>query len=249
MRGMTLVAIGVLALLAVVALWWLAGRSQPTSPVRTPVPLVSATDMPTVATPSATRTPPATVQEFIYDFADGSADGWTGSPEYWRVVTDENGRYVYQGEAPADLDVASEPPDKATLASWRDYAVEMQVRVVQPTDHPDFADVWVSMRAAYQPKVGCEVYDFYASFGRRFGTISPAGDDDICPFKRLVDVALPLSIGRWTELRVETRGDQLTMWVDGQEVLRATDDRVDAGYFYLNVAYNAIVQFADIRAY
>lgn len=249
MRGMTLVAIGVLALLAVVALWWLAGRSQPTSPVRTPVPLVSATDMPTVATPSATRTPPATVQEFIYDFADGSADGWTGSPEYWRVVTDENGRYVYQGEAPADLDVASEPPDKATLASWRDYAVEMQVRVVQPTDHPDFADVWVSMRAAYQPKVGCEVYNFYASFGRRFGTISPAGDDDICPFKRLVDVALPLSIGRWTELRVETRGDQLTMWVDGQEVLRATDDRVDAGYFYLNVAYNAIVQFADIRAY
>ncbi|MFN3331581.1 MAG: hypothetical protein ACK47M_03575 [Caldilinea sp.] len=50
-------------------------------------------------------------------------------------------------------------------------------------------------------------------------------------------------------MRFETRGDQLAMWVDGQEVLRATDDRVDAGYFYLNVAYDAVVQFTEIRAY
>ena len=33
---------------------------------------------------------------------------------------------------------------------------------------PDFADMWVSMRAAYQPKVGCAVYNFFASFGRGF---------------------------------------------------------------------------------
>lgn len=253
MRSMALVAIGVLALLAVVALWWLAGRSQTSPPVRTPVPLVSATDTPTEATPlrtpSAARTPPATVQEFVYDFADGNADGWTGSPQYWRVVTDEEGRYVYQGQAPADLDVASEPPDKATLASWRDYAVEMKVRVLQPTEHPDYADMWVSMRAAYVPKAGCDVYHFYVSFSRKFGLISPAGDEATCPFDPLVDVDLPLSPSTWTTLRFETRGDQLTLWVDGEEVLRVTDDRVDAGYFYLNVAYDAIVQFADIRAY
>lgn len=245
-RMLTFVGIGVLALLAAMTLWWLVLRNEATAPTATPAPLASATDTPKAATPPST---PAIVQEFIYDFADGSADGWTGSSSYWRVVTDEEGRYVYQGQAPADLDVASEPPDKATLASWRDYAVEMKVRVLQPTEHPDFADMWVSMRAAYEPKVGCEVYHFFASFGRQFGTISPAGDDDICPFKRLVNVDLPLSVGRWTTLRVETHGDQLTMWVDGEEVLRATDDRVDAGYFYLNVAYDAIVQFADIRAY
>jgi hypothetical protein len=93
------------------------------------------------------------------------------------------------------------------------------------------------------------VYHFFASFGRKFGLISPAGDEPTCPFDPLVDVDLPLSLSNWTTLRVETRGDQLTMWVDGEEVLRATDDRVDAGYFYLNVAYDAIVQFADIRAY
>lgn len=253
MRGMALVAIGVLALLAVVALWWLAGRSQPASPMRTPAPLVGATETPKVATPprtpSATRTPPATVQEFVYDFADGSADGWTGSPQYWRVVEDEEGRYVYQGQGTSDLIVSTEPPDKATLALWRDYAVEMKVRVLQPTEHPDYADMWVSMRAAYEPKAGCDVYHFFASFGRKFGLISPAGDEATCPFEQLVDVDLPLSLSNWTTLRFETRGDQLTMWVDGEEVLRVTDDRVDAGYFYLNVAYDAIVQFADIRAY
>ncbi|MFN3982407.1 MAG: CHAT domain-containing protein, partial [Caldilinea sp.] len=255
MRTVAVVGVGLLLILAAVIAWVLFVRDETAtpSPSATPAPLVSATDTSTVATPlrtpSTTRTPPATVQEFIYDFADGAANGWTGSPSYWRVVQDEEGRNVYQGQAPADLIISSEPPDKATLAAWRDYAVEMQVRVLQPTNHSDFADMWVSMRAAYEPKVGCEVYHFFASFRRKFGSISPAGDDDICPFEPLVDVAVPLSVGNWTALRFEMRGDQLTMWVDGQEVLSATDDRVDAGYFYLNVAYDAVVQFTEIRAY
>lgn len=253
MRGTALIAIGALALLAVVALWWLVGRSQTASPTRTPAPLVSATNTLRAATPprtpSATHPSPTTRQELIYDFADGSADGWTGSPQYWRIVVDEEGRYVYQGQAPSDLIISTEPPDKATLAAWRDYAVEMKVRVLQPTEHLDYADMWVSMRAAYEPKAGCDVYHFFASFGRKFGLLSPAGDEATCPFDPLVAVDLPLSLSNWTTLRFETQGETLTMWVDGQEMLRAIDDRVDAGYFYLSVAYDAVVQFADIRAY
>ncbi|MFO7632862.1 MAG: CHAT domain-containing protein [Caldilinea sp.] len=253
-RKSSMAGIAVLALLAIMVFGLLFLNDGATAPTPTPTlaPLASEADTPKIATPP--RTPVTTLtapaeSTFVYDFADGAADGWTGSSNYWRVVEDEEGRYVYQAQAPADLIVSSEPPDKATLALWRDYAVEMKVRVLQPTDHPDFADMWVSMRAAYQPKVGCEVYHFFASFGREFGLISPAGDDDICPFERLVKADLPLSINTWAALRLETRGDVLTMWVDGQEALSATDDRVDAGYFYLNVAYDAVVQFADIRVY
>jgi len=36
---------------------------------------------------------------FEDNFDDGNADGWNGKGGDWTVVLDENGNYVYQGNA------------------------------------------------------------------------------------------------------------------------------------------------------
>jgi hypothetical protein len=181
-----------------------------------------------------------------YTFSNGSAVGWAGSPEQWQVVQDK-GNFVYQGQGTADKTTATSPPNTAALTTLRDYAVETRVRVVQPGPTDDKrADFWFALRAHHEPKP-CLEYDFNFSIGTTEAFIFRNGPGDC--FTTLTQGAGMIDASTWTTIRAEVLGAQLRLFVNGTQVLSASDDRVADGFFYINVGSGAIVQFDDMRVY
>jgi hypothetical protein len=250
------VAVGLLAivLIAVVALVRMVGpfRLTSESSVQVGVPATVATATQAVAeTPLAATTsfPLVSDADYTFTFDNGSAMGWNGSTAQWRVPQDETGNWVYQGQAPAAGFTASSPPDTDILAQWEDYALQLRMRITRPNPpDDDYADTWIAVRAGGETGARCESYSIFFNTSYDEVLLAIGGGAD-CPFAPLARKAYPLELNQWYNLRIEVYGSQITIEIDGQPVLAATDTRRSQGFFYLTLGPDATVQFDDIAVW
>jgi hypothetical protein len=232
--------LALLLLAGAIAFFWPRGEA-PTAASPT------ATAAETAAGPAAT---PAPLPAFSYTFDDGNSEGWTGDPAEWAVIQDETGNYIYQGTAPPDSDTASELPNKFTMATWRNYAVHLHLRVHQEGNNPDVAEFWLTTRAPLEDTTGCSFYNSFLDFRNQVVVLAKGGNDASCEYTVIEDNGFPLlTVGEWYEVVVTMQDDQLSLVIDGNEVIVAQDGDVQQGYAYLNVGPGAIVQFDDVVVY
>ncbi len=193
-----------------------------------------------------TPLPPA----FAYSFDSGDIDGWTGNPTYWRAVQDETGNYVYQGTAPPGGDMATELPNKATMATWRDYRVDFRLRLLRRGSNQDFPETWVTTRAPYEDTAqGCTFYNSSFNFRAQVIGVSKGGNEQVCPFTILANNGFALKPKVWYNVSISMQGDQIRLTIDGERVIDTQDSDVKQGYVYLTVSHNAVVQYDDFRVY
>jgi hypothetical protein len=196
------------------------------------------------AAPAAPTAAPSTGATLDYTFDDGTAQGWDGPQDNWRVVQD-NGDWVYQGTAPANQLTASAPPYMNDMSDWTDYAVEMRMRIVKAgVVGDDLFDAWLTMR--YQDRApDCSGYDFYLD-AHDGGYVLAPNDGLACPWVEMQRVSSELELNRWYTIRAETVGTRLRLYRDGQIILETNDDRVKQGSFLIALGPGAIVQFDEI---
>lgn len=184
-----------------------------------------------------------------YTFGDGTPQGWSGSADHWRVLSD-GATFVYQART-TDAESATTPPISEQLVNLSNYAIQVRIKIIQAAPpHSDLPDVWLSLRAPLAAEVGdgCDSYNFMLSQADRHAVIYRAGTNAGCE-QPLFQGQVNLALGQWYELRAEVDGAQLRFLVDGALVAQTSDTSLTRGFFYFNVGPNATVQFADVRVY
>ena len=241
-----------LGLAAVAAILWLAAfargdRAAPTAAAPTIVLAASTTALATAAAPQT----PVLAANLRFNFDDGRADRWDGSPEQWRVVRDESNRLVYEGQAPEAALAATSPQETTTaLLQLKNYAVELRARIVTAgLRNDDFADFWLSLRAHddLTASKGCESYSFYFDSTAGSEQIVRNGEEQCGGFVILTSASTPLQPNRWYTIRTEAAGHHLRLLIDGAVIAEADDDRLEDGFFYMTLGQGAHVQFDDIQ--
>lgn len=255
-------ALLVLGLLIMVALWlWPKfmevgkdGHASSTAP--TPTVLADFAATPTLrSTAQAAETPTAIFAHanfttvYTHIFEDGKLHPW-GDNAAWQVVDDGTGNHVYQGKAPDGDGIASDPPEEEAMHLWRDYAVEFRVRIVQSGTSADLFDSWITLRQGLNNQgANCKfLNNFYTDLQKQAIVISAnqLTPDKKCQYTTLGKATYPFQRNVWYTVRAAAIGTKLTFSINGQIVLERDDASAGQGFYYLNVAPNAIVQFDDI---
>ena len=186
---------------------------------------------------------------FEDNFEDGNADGWNGKGGNWTVVLDENGNYVYQGNANTGGWAYAIP--RGASFEWKNLVIETRWRVITISNQTDdnFADGQVTFRTKYDKPSGCSYYGVFFDTVQDFVSLARQGFNQDCEWAVLTDHKYALESGRWYKLRIETKGTIHKAYVDGNLFLEANDNSVVQGAFEIDAAPGGVVQFDDVKVW
>ncbi|MGB3717461.1 MAG: protein kinase [Candidatus Promineifilaceae bacterium] len=178
---------------------------------------------------------------FEDDFESGSAGEWNYLGAGFTVVEDETGNYVLQ------LDLSGAEDAEIGNSSWRDYALEFRVKILESSDS---GDIWVHPRHN-QAYTICTPYTLFFKVGEEQdsrierGTSTEGGCEST-----LLDTEedLNLETDRWYSFRIEVVGPEIAVFLDGQPVLHAEDSEHPLnGPIRFSKSADGLVYYDDIR--
>lgn len=209
---------------------------------------------PTLLAPLAAATlstaPPGQTLRFTtiysYTFEDGNTNPWfEDDTKAWQVVDDGNGNHVYQGSAPPDQLITSDPPEADDLHNWTDYAVTFRMRILRAgAEDDDLPDGWLTMRDDISQPEQCPLYNL--EFYTRPGSVALATNER-CTNKPLIEKPYTITLQTWYTIRAEIIGTHLKLLINGAPVIDWEDATSTRGNYYVNLGHNAIIQFDDVR--
>jgi pectate lyase len=164
---------------------------------------------------------------FAEDFEDGSVDGWTRSGGNWSVVTDGSRAYQQSG-ASTDARALAGP-------TWADQAV--QVRVKPNSFNGSGRHVDVLARAQ-------NTSNYYYLALSNTGSVV-LGKRSGGGFTTLASAAAGVATGTWHTVRLEAFGATLRGFVNGVQLVTATDGTFASGRAGM-ATYYAAASFDDV---
>jgi hypothetical protein len=172
-------------------------------------------------------------QSLFADDFEGAAKNWISVPsDGWSVVSD--GTKVFrQGTLDNELRVSS-----AGDAAWTDEAVEARVKVLAFTGSSTsyLAGVFVRFKDLDNHYFVALQSDGHVKIKKKSAgsstSVSSQADATIAP-------------GTWYTVKLAVKGSTLTAYLDGKEVLTATDADIPSGGFALGTK-NATAEFDDV---
>lgn len=165
---------------------------------------------------------------FSDNFDDGNADGWSKSGGSWSVVTDGTGVYR-QASTGADAKA------QAGTIGWTDYATQVRVKPLAWSGTGRYAAVLSRAQNMTNYYYLAITNSGQVQLGRRSGGTSTV----------LSSAAVPVSLGTWYTLRLEAFGSALRGFVNGAQLVSATDTTFPAGKVGL-ATYYASASFDDL---
>ena len=145
----------------------------------------------------------------------------------------EAGNFVYQGTAPPERETASELPSKEAMSTWKNYAVHLRLRAIQPGSNPDLAEFWLTTHAPLESVTGCTIYNTFLDFRKQTVELGNYGYDISCEHTIFAGSSLPsLEPGQWHDLIVTMQENRIRVTVDGQQSIDVQRDEWQGGYAY-----------------
>jgi len=190
----------------------------------------------TIPTPTATAIPPTNFL-FIQDFEDGRIGNWDNrSSTPLEIRTEGENNYLHF-LASGDVDYPGIwiIPNNS---NWKDYAFESRIRFI----NQGIAVCFYTYN-----------YDFYQG-----GLIFPNGvyfsdyvTDRSVQYQNIADGIAAFETNRWYLVRIEVKGDKLSMYIDNQLVLTAQRDTISYGGigYISNTANKGQFDVDDIRVW
>ncbi len=160
------------------------------------------------------------------DFEDGNANGWVIAGGAWSVVND--GSNVYAQSAASGRARAS-----AGSSAWTDYAVTARIKPVSLS-----GSNYVALGARYQSSANFYFLDLRAD---RVEIRSFVGNQSTV----LSSTSYAVSPGTWYTVTFEVNGSTLKGYINGTQLLTATDSTFSSGAVALST-YNATAEFDDV---
>ena len=166
---------------------------------------------------------------FSDDFEDGVADGWAIHQGTWSVVSDVSRVYRQSG-------TSSRYRSSAGSSAWTDYSVEARVKPTAWNGSDRFAALFARFR---------DPSNHYLLALRSSNRVelrrSVSGSAST-----LAQASFAVSLGASYVLRLEVAGSTLRGFVNGAQVLSATDSALAPGRIAVGTAY-ASANFDDVR--
>ncbi|WPX07997.1 right-handed parallel beta-helix repeat-containing protein [Anaerocellum danielii] len=161
------------------------------------------------------------------DFEDGNRDGWSTSNGSWRVVVD--GSKVLK-----QASTGSEARAYTGSSDWSNYAVEAKVKVLNVKDSSSGAGVIVRYKNSG---------NFYAVVLR--GSKIEIGKKLNSKWSTLTSKSFTLNQNAWYNVKLEVSGNELIGYVNGSQVLSASDSSIAIGKAGL-IADRCVAEFDDV---
>ncbi len=174
---------------------------------------------------------PASAGTFRADFEDGSLDGWQQlwpkGEMIWKIVDGELECYR-ASQWSAEMVIGE--------ASWTDYVIEVDVKLLEDHGPGDF-DLVVRVTTADN--------------GYAFLIGDWVGSPSVY-VQRVPDLNMmvtesydPLELGVWHHLELEVEGSKFTFWINDEKIIEYEDDRYKRGMVGFGVA-NYTVRFDNL---
>ncbi|PBC89240.1 uncharacterized protein DUF1080 [Caldicellulosiruptor bescii] len=161
------------------------------------------------------------------DFEDGNRDGWSTSNGSWSVVVD--GSKVLK-----QASTGSEARAYTGSSDWSDYTVEAKVKVLNVKDSSSGAGVIVRYKNSG---------NFYALVLR--GSKIEIGKKLNSNWSTLAFKSFTLDQDTWYNVKLEVNGSKLVGYVNGSQVLSASDLSITTGKAGL-IADRCVAEFDDV---
>lgn len=166
------------------------------------------------------------------DFNDGRLPDFMSTTEGWSVVKVQRD-VVLHGETGDD---AVEFADISAGAEWGDYAVEARVSLAGGT---------FSMNARV-PNTDNFCGGYGVAIIAESNTLDLFSLDDECNFNDLHVEEYEFPLDEWVVLRLEVVGNAIMFYIDGEEVLSATDNTYSTGFPTFTLFANSGVDIDEL---
>ncbi|HEX3045044.1 MAG TPA: glycosyl hydrolase family 28 protein, partial [Bacillota bacterium] len=209
-------------------------RTSTATPTRRAV--VTATPNNRAGTPTSrlsstpTSTPPSGTTLFSDNFESGNANNWTATTGTWSVVQD-SGSYVYYQSS------ANEGRTSAGSSSWTNYAVEAKVKV----------DNFNGANRAYVCGRYRDGNNFYCAslYNSSGGTLEIRKKVAGSTTNLVTKTNVGLVAGTWYTVKLVLKGSNISVYLNGTQVLTATDSSLTSGAVGL-IAYKVVAKYDDV---
>lgn len=166
---------------------------------------------------------------YSHNFDDGQAAGWVATTGSWSVVQD-NGNYVYSQTS------SNEGRTSAGSQAWTDYTVEAQVKI----------DSFNGTNRTYVAGRYQDGNNFYAaSLYNSGGGVLELRKKVSGSSTTLATTNYALSTGVWYSVKLILSGSSISMYVNNQLVLTASDSSLTSGAVGL-IAYKTAAKFDNV---
>jgi GH43 family beta-xylosidase len=173
---------------------------------------------------------PRAGEQFADEFEAGNWDRWRYFG-YSRYVGTKDGGLVLGGHPKRGLVNHYQSGEKVLVRDleWADFTASVRLRFVQGT-----RDAGILFRVQ-EPAVGYDAQKGYFA-GLIPGTkLVVLGKTDGRNWTEIARGEYPFDASKWHDLRVEAKGEQITVSVDGRQMLTATDSQYRSGLVGLRV--------------
>jgi hypothetical protein len=191
----------------------------------------------------STRNP--TVIGNVYTFDDSDGDGWDVGGD-WTVVSLESGGGALQVLAPQEEWSPIDLREKYIFTP--DMALQVRVRILQPTNRTrGDSDLKLSIRSNLEHPSGFESYSVFVSSYLQSISLRREAVSSYLDRIELGQAGFAWQLNHWYILRVEARGNRISVSVDDKEWIAVEDSVLANGYFYLTAAPGTNIQFDEIQ--
>jgi hypothetical protein len=181
--------------------------------------------------------PPEAVEVFAEDFEDGIADGFGFQAEQWSVTKEKSNQVL-------DLEAVTPDPASFGLASFgpADLAngiLELKIKFIQT------GTLNLYFRNDGQSGYALSLVSDQVLLG--FQGEDPNGG--IVPLAANTKLPFAFQTDKWYALHIEARGDKLSISIDGNRLLTATDARLSHGGLNLQMKQGTHILLDDVNVW
>jgi hypothetical protein len=179
---------------------------------------------------------------FTEDFESGSADKFRNMNGLWRVVKDETGNMVYEIDNSGKTN--DWPSTMFGSSSWKNYVIEYKIRILHYGNLPNIG-AQVGFRSVGSDNLSRANYNL-SLVPNNQGLWLGYGDDIANSYRMLASTDFQIEKNKWYEIRIETIGTFIRVFVNGEEELNTYDSELTTGSLGLRVGPDLQVQYDNI---
>lgn len=174
---------------------------------------------------------------YIQDFEPNSSLAGLSDNQNWKIQVEGSGNHTYCAN-----ETTYYPRISIGYADWADYAIELQVKVLQP--HSETAENFVALSGRVNNEKGMNYYGAMGFFQNQI-----AGLGFNTPYEGFGSKEFVGQSDVWYTLRLELAGEHIKYYINNQLISSTTDSKWSNGIVSFSASPNLFVCIDNLRVW